>query len=209
MPWGVIVEHTLPVDSGLPAFFDAIPSILFLTDGNVRILEANRSAREWLHLDYWQPLSHSSGETLHCIFPREARGHCGTTEFCPRCVIRQSVEAVVAGRPAPRRVAHMILERDGRSQDRWFLVGASLLPLDGRELVLLALEDITQLVELRELLPLCPGCGGKRDLADPVAQAQVFLRKHPDFLLAHELCVDCQQKAPAGPGPLDGTEDTT
>ena len=209
MPRGVIVEHSLPVDSGLPVFFDAIPTILFLTDGDVRILEANRTAREWLALDHWQPLSHLGGDALRCIFPREPGGRCGTTEFCPRCVIRQSVEAVAARRPAPRRVAHMILEREGRSEDHWFQVAASPFALDGRELVLLALEDITQLVELRELLPLCPGCGEKRDVADPVAQARVFLRKHPDFLLAHELCADCQRKAPAGSGPLDGAEDAT
>ena len=209
MPWGAIVEHTLPVDSGLHAFFDAIPSILLLADGDVRILEANRAAREWLDLDHGQSLNQLGGETLRCIFPRETGGVCGKTEFCRSCVVRQSVERAAAHRPAPRRVAHMILERGDRSEDHWFLVGASTLALDGRELVLLSLEDISQLVELRELLPLCPGCGERRDVADPEAQARVFLRRHPDFLLAHELCPECQRKAPACPVPLDRAEDAT
>jgi hypothetical protein len=69
--------------------------------------------------------------------------------------------------------------------------------------VLVVLDDATQLVELRELLPLCPGCGASRESSDPIGQARVFLRKHPDFLLADELCTECRQRPPDGIGPED------
>ncbi len=191
------MEPLLPKDSPLPAFIDAIPSPVFLTDGDVRILEANRAARELLGDQIEAQWHQRGGDALHCVFARDAPDGCGTTEFCPACVLRNSVEAVHAGQPAPRRVAHMILGPADHSQDLWFQVSASPLALDGRKLVLIVLEDVTQLVELRELVPFCPGCGQVRGLKDLESQARIFRRRHPDFLLAQELCPDCRRKPPA------------
>jgi hypothetical protein len=97
----------------------------------------------------------------------------------------------------------MIVGADGHSEDRWFQVSASALALGDRKLVLVVLEDATQLVELRALLPLCPDCGTTRETSDPLGQARIFLRKHPDFLLADELCAECRQRAPEGSEPED------
>ncbi len=191
------MEQPILKDSTLVAFLDAIPSPVILTDGDVRIFEANRSARELLAGELERQLHPRGGEALHCVFARDAANGCGTTEFCPACVLRNSVEAVKAGRPAPRRVAHMILGSRDRSEDRWFQVSAAPLALDGRELVMVVLDDVTQLIELRELVPFCPGCGQARELKEIRSQAEIFRRRHPDFLLAQELCPDCQRRPPA------------
>jgi PAS domain-containing protein len=190
------MEHLFPKDSVLPAVFDAIPSLLLLTDGDVKILEANRAARRVLGGEIEQQPPRRGGDVLECIFARDAHDGCGTSEFCPACVLRKSVETVIAGRPAPRRIAHMILGAGSRSEDHWFQVSASPLTLDGQQLVLLVLDDATELVELREMVPFCPGCGEVRDVAEMQSQAEIFRRRHPDFLLAQELCSDCERKPP-------------
>jgi len=199
------MEPLLPEGSSLLALLDAFPSPAVIADANVTVLEANRAARQWLGDGVGTQLSLPPGSLLHCIFPQDSRGDCGTTEFCSSCVLRRSMEAVAAGRPAPRRLAHMILGTAGSSEDRWFLISASPLTLEGRKLVLVVLEDATQLVELRELLPLCPGCGASREASDLLAQARVFLRKHPDFLRADELCAECRRRPPEGLRPEDET----
>ena len=199
------MEPLSPQGTSLLALLDAFPSLAFIADTDATVLEANWSARQWLGDEAGTRLSRLPGDLLHCVFPHESRGDCGTTEFGPSCVLRRSIEAAAAGRPAPRRVAHMILGATGRSEDRWFQVSASPFAHEGRKLVLVVLEDATQLVELRELLPLCPGCGESREASDPLAQARVFLRKHPDFLFADELCTGCRQRPPEGLGPEDGT----
>jgi PAS domain-containing protein len=198
------MEQLLPEGSSLLALLDAFPSLAFIADANVTVLEANRAAREWLGDGVGTRLGLPTGAVLRCIFPQESRGDCGTTEFCSSCVLRRSIEAAVSGRPAPRRVAHMIIGEAGRTEDRWFLVSASPLALNGRRLALVVLEDATQLVELREFLPLCPGCGVGRESSDLLAQARVFLRKHPDFLRADELCAECRRRPPEGAGLEDG-----
>jgi hypothetical protein len=194
----------MPKDFDLRPLLDAIPSLVFITDGDVKILEANRAARVWLGHAMEQQPSERGGDLIHCIFARDSQDGCGTTEYCAACVIRKSVEAVKLGRPAPRRVAHMILERANGSEDRWFQVSASPLALDGGDLVLLVLEDVSELAELREMIPFCPGCGEAREVADPRSQAQVFIRKHPDFLLAQELCPHCRSTPPADLGQEEG-----
>ena len=197
------MEPLLLEGSSLLALLDAIPSPAFIAGADVTVLEANRSARQWLGNGIGTRLGLPIGAVLQCIFPRDSRGDCGATEFCPSCVLRQSIEAVAAGRPAPRRLAHMIVGATGQPEDRWFQVSASPLALGIRNLVLVVLEDATQLVELRELLPLCPGCGANRESSDLLAQARIFLNKHPDFLRADELCTECRQRPPEGIGPED------
>jgi hypothetical protein len=197
------MEPPVPERSRLLALLDAFPSLAFIATADATVLEANRSAREWLGDGVVTRLGLPAGAVLQCIFPHDSRGDCGTTEFCPSCVLRRSIEAAVSGRPAPRRMAHMILGPAGQAEDRWFLVSASPLALDDRKLVLVVLQDATQLVELRELLPLCPGCGASRESSDRLAQTRVFLRKHPDFLHADELCDECRHRPPEGDGPLD------
>jgi hypothetical protein len=198
------MEPLLPEGSSLLAMLDAFPSLAFIADADATVLEANRAARQWLGGDAGMRLHLPPGDVLQCVFPHDSRGNCGTTDFCPSCVLRRSIEAVLSARPAPRRLAHMIVKTAGQPEDRWFQVNASPFALEGRKLVLVVLEDVTQLVELRALLPFCPGCGATREAADPLGQARVFLRKHPDFLLADELCTECRQRPPEGVGLEDG-----
>jgi hypothetical protein len=199
------MEPLLPQGSSLLALLDAFPSLAFIADADATVLEANRAARQWLGDRAPTQLGQTVGNTFQCIFPRDSRGDCGTTDFCPSCFVRRSIEAALSGKPAPRRVAHMIIGADGHTEDRWFQVSASPLALGDRKLVLVVLEDATQLVELRALLPLCPGCSASLEASDPIGQARVFLRKHPDFLLADELCTECRQRPPEDIGPDDVT----
>jgi hypothetical protein len=201
------MERPLPEGSSLLALLDAFPSLAFIADTDATILEANRTARQWLNDEAGTQLGLPPGDVLRCLFPREARGSCGATEFCRSCILRGCIESAAAERPTPRRVAHMILGAPGKYDDRWFQVNASPLPLDGRKLVLVVLEEVTQLVELRELLPFCPGCGADRQQPDPLGQARAFLRRHPEFILADELCDTCRRKPPEGLGPAGEAAD--
>ncbi|HVP14208.1 MAG TPA: PAS domain-containing protein, partial [Terriglobales bacterium] len=183
--------------SELLALLDAMPAPVFLTDDDVAVLEANRSGRELVGGGNGTDLHRRGGEVLGCLFARESEHGCGTTEYCPPCVIRNSVRAACEGRPAPRRIVHMMLPGgDEGSIDLWFQVSATPIELQGRKVVVLVLDDVTQIVELRELAPFCTGCGRPREVPGVAVQARIFVRKHPDFLLAQELCADCQRQAP-------------
>jgi PAS domain-containing protein len=200
------MEHAIPKNSVLRSVLDAIPSLVFLTDGNVKILDANRAAREWLGTESGRSFGQLGGEILRCVVARDAENGCGSGDCCPACAIRRSVGVVNAGRTVHRQPAHMVIETGKRSEDHWFLVSASPVVLDGQGLVMLVLEEVSQLVELRESLPFCPGCGRPRGDALASQQAEHFLWKHAGFWFPHELCADCLREHSPSSTRLHGAE---
>ena len=194
------MESPIPENSTARALLDAIPMPVFLADRDVRLVEANLAARRWLRSEDALELQRLGGDVLRCVFALDSAGGCGTTEACPTCVIRESVESAAPGQAPRHRVAHAILETAEGVEDRWFRVGATPVTLDGRDLVLLTLEDATRHVELREVLPLCPGCGKTpREPAAVLREAQAYLQRHPGVWSVQELCPDCQRTRPPVP----------
>ena len=141
----LIPEGTIP-----RALLDAIPSSIFITDSDVRILDVNRAGRGLLGPESELRFGRPGGELLHCLFHAHSQEGCGKTDYCSGCVVRESVAAVKPGVAAPRRTAHMILVQDGSSRDCWFLISAAPLVLESRDLILLVMEDVTRIVEARE-----------------------------------------------------------
>jgi PAS domain-containing protein len=141
----LIPEGTIP-----RALLDAIPSAIFITDSDVRILDVNRAGRGLIGPEHELRFGQRGGELLHCLFHAHSQAGCGRTDYCSGCVVRESVAAVKPGVAAPQRTAHMILVGDGGSRDVWFLVSAAPFVYERRELVMLVMADVTRIVESRE-----------------------------------------------------------
>ncbi len=194
------MDSPLSESPSLRAICDAIPSLVFLADRDVQVLDANRAARQWLQVEPGTSLCRAGGEVMRCVFALNSAGGCGTTEACPTCVLRESVTNTRPGRPGTSRVAHMVLETPQRAEDRWFRVTATPVVLDGRDLVLVNMEDVSQLVELREVLPVCPGCGtSPRDAKEVLREARAYLARHPGHWSTSELCPECMRTKPPAP----------
>jgi PAS domain-containing protein len=61
------MEPLLPEGSSLLALLDAFPSLAFIADADATVIEANRSARQWLGDGVGTLLARPFGEVLHCI----------------------------------------------------------------------------------------------------------------------------------------------
>lgn len=189
------MEGLFPPGSAMRALLDALPTVVLVTDRNARVLDLNRAARDLVGDEPGGVLP--PGDVLHCTFAHEPGG-CGHNEACVSCLIRGSVEGLATGGERVPRLAHAVLRNGGPARDYWFRVAASPLAHEGRDLVLLAMEDVTQFVELREVLPLCPGCGSARDPQEIAQEARLYLKRHPGALAARELCPRClRETAPA------------
>jgi hypothetical protein len=190
------MKPLIPPDSALRTALDAIPSYILITDGEYRILDTNRAARALSCPGDALELNKRMGDAMRCVFARDASQGCGTSEFCPSCVLRSTARRALAGESVRGQLGHMILTQDGDSTDFWFTVSAAAIALEGRDVVLVTLEDVTELVETREFLPLCPGCMEKRELGNQESQAHEFLMRHPGALLPQELCTTCNPDPP-------------
>lgn len=175
----------------LRSVLDAIPSLVFLVDHKARILDANRIAKRVFDGQGSVILRRLCGEVLHCIHDQESEEGCGKTDFCKDCVVRNSVEAAAAGAPPSRRTHHMKLEIAGKVRDVWFLVAATPFKHEGQPMVMLVLEDITELAELRRLIPMCSYCRRVRDDTDFWHSVEEYLHKYTHVEFSHGLCPDC------------------
>lgn len=180
-----------PVDRGnLRWVLDAMPHTVWVVGDDLRVVDANREARRLLEMDSIAPPGPLCGDVLLCVNALSGQDRCGTTEKCPHCHVRQSVVTALKGVRSPRKVGRMRLRAaDG---DRWAWVGVTATPFPSPpRLALLVIEDVTELVELRHLLPMCSHCHRVRDDEDYWQSVEQYLSRNTDVMFTHGLCPDC------------------
>lgn len=172
---------------------DAVPSILMVVDEDVRVLYRNKAARSLLSGD--KIYSRRAGDVMHCIHSSDSPGGCGTGPHCADCVLRGSVNTSFSGKPVVRAPTEVRVSAQGREVVLPALISASPFSMDGQVYSLVVLEDISELAELRSLLPICSSCKKVREADGSWESVEVYLRRHvPQSPLSRGLCPDCLKK---------------
>jgi hypothetical protein len=173
------------------SLFDAIALPIFLVDDDVRIFDFNAAAAELLNQEKGKVLKRRGGEALHCIHSAEG---CGRAPQCQDCVVRNSVRAASQGNRLVRQQAQMELLEGGRSQKIQLLVTATPVVVQARRLVLLILEDISELLNLRRLLPICSQCKRIRDDQEYWQSRETYMTPRLHLDLTHGICPVCAEQ---------------
>jgi diguanylate cyclase (GGDEF)-like protein len=148
--------------------FDSIPSMLFIVDDDVRIMHMNAAARKFNGCDSLHNLPNSGGQVLSCINVVHDANACGKTEHCRECLVRRSVGAASRGRSIFREAIKMErLDKRG-NHDVHFMVTASPFMHEDRPLILLILEDISELKQAEEKLQRMNELLEKKATIDPL-----------------------------------------
>lgn len=182
-----------PEDEFLRAVLDANPSLMFVLDEDVRILEFNRAASQFLSAGREQVLRQRGGEALHCLHSTETPEGCGHAPHCQTCVVRNSVKESFRGQSVVRRKAKMELLSGGKARDLYVLVTTSPFRFGRQPLALLVIEDITELEEIRGIIPICSKCKKIRDDQQYWAELESYFKEHMDLDFTHGLCPECFQ----------------
>lgn len=177
---------TRPYPRGI---FDSIPLPMFILDSDVRILDQNTAAAQLLGSDPELALYRRGGDAMHCI-RAEPKG-CGQNECCKQCVIRSSVKQALEGQKTHRRLHKAELRRQDETVVIDLLVTTT--PLLGEEVpqVLMILEDISELVTLRGLIPICARCKKVRDDKEYWQSIENYLEAHTNLEFTHGYCPKC------------------
>lgn len=88
----------------------------------------------------------------------------------------------------------MQLENRSKSQRVMFLVSGSRFEYESRKFVILTLEDVTELVELRGIIPICMHCRKVRDDENYWQRVEDYFRKHSKIRFTHGICPDCKKE---------------
>jgi nitrogen fixation/metabolism regulation signal transduction histidine kinase len=182
------------------AVLEALPIPVFLVDEDMRIATCNPAAAAYLASTEAAIGHRRGGEVLHCL--HSANG-CGRGAGCGDCVIRQVVGAVFHGHRTTRQKADLQLLHDGRMRDVQLWLTATPFYQQGRQWALVVLEDVTELMTLRGLLPICANCKKVRDSQQYWHEVTAYLHEHLNLAFTHGLCPECSREIlreiPCGP----------
>ncbi|MCX5791144.1 MAG: hypothetical protein NTY45_02845 [Elusimicrobia bacterium] len=172
---------------------DAVPSILLVVDEDVRVFYRNNAARALLKGE--KIYGGRAGEIMHCIHSEDVPAGCGRGPNCGDCVVRNAVNAAFAGKDVHRRRTDITVKAGEKTLRIPALVSASAFILEGKRYSLLVIEDISELIELRSLLPICAACKKIRNEDGEWESIEIYLKKHlPGTNLTHGLCQACARK---------------
>ncbi len=173
--------------------FDVIPSIVLVVDEDVRIMEFNRAAAELPGKERVAVLQLRGGEALDCLHARDVPNGCGHGPFCSDCVIRNSVGEAYKGDKVVRQRHKMELIRNKKVTQIYALISAGQFLYQNTRLVLLIIEDISEIIELRNIIPICAVCKKVRNDNDYWMKVESYFHKNMGIDFSHCLCPDCFQ----------------
>jgi len=189
------MDRNLLANAGfLKGIFDAIPAMLLIVDDDVRILHINATASTGLGLNIKDIHYKRGGEALHCIHATDVAEGCGRADVCRECIIRNAVNNAIAGGTTYRKAARMELVSNGATTELQLLVTAAPFRFEDKAYVLLTLENISELVQLKSLLPICMNCKKIKNDEGYWKDIAVYLNQHLDVDFSHGLCNECMAK---------------
>jgi hypothetical protein len=88
----------------------------------------------------------------------------------------------------------MTLKHGDNTVDKQFVISAVPFKYQDSLLTILIMEDITELVALRSLMPICAWCKKIRNDQNYWESVEQYLHKHFDADFTHGICPECVQK---------------
>jgi diguanylate cyclase (GGDEF)-like protein/PAS domain S-box-containing protein len=131
----------------LHTLLDAMPSMLFVVDSDVRIMHVNAAASKLIGGDISAVLMHRGGGVLHCIHAGETPEGCGRSASCKSCVIRNSVTEAIKGKQVFRAPTKMDLVTQDGIKEVHYQITATPFAYGSNNFALLAIEDASELKE--------------------------------------------------------------
>ena len=139
-----IEEQLIQEQNNFIKIFSAAPVGLLLLDENSIISKTNKAVSNLVLRDPGDIIGKRAGGGLGCVHSMETPDGCGFSESCPDCVLRKSVEeALKDGTSVHGAVVNPTLLIDGMLQERWLMVSAEPVELNGTRNVIVAVEDIS------------------------------------------------------------------
>lgn len=192
-PWASAHDPALAA-----AVLDASPAATFVVDADARVLLLNRAARRALGLDpaddAGRILGQKGGDLLGCVNALASPTGCGGSPACHDCVVRGAVRGAAAGSSIVRGRTSLQVERPEGFDEVSYLVSAAPARIDGRAVVILTLEDLSELAMLTSFLPICFHCRRVRDGENLWRSVEEYLKARGDIDFTHILCSQCLEK---------------
>lgn len=173
---------------------EAIPTPLLVVDDDVRIIAFNRAASPLMGEKPEMALKTRAGEVLHCFHSTDSPEGCGRGEECGSCVVRGSVNESLLGKAVVRKRTQMDLVMGDSVNRVYVLVTTAPFSFRDEPLVILTIEDISDVIELKSMLPICASCKKVRDDTQYWHGVEEYFKGKIDVDFTHCICPECARK---------------
>jgi hypothetical protein len=92
-----------------------------------------------------------------------------------------------------RRRTKLDIIRDGHKTELYALITCSPFRYRDRPHVLLVIEDLSIIAELKRMIPICSVCRQVQDEKESWSRIEVYFKKQWDVDFSHGLCPRCYQ----------------
>lgn len=173
---------------------DAIPAFVFAVDEDVRIIAYNSAAEALLDSNHIASINVRAGEALHCIHSFEVPQGCGCAPVCKDCVIRNAVTSAYGGDKVSRKRAKIELSIAGQTAEIFAVITASPFVFDGKKRVLLLIEDISELIAIQDIVPICMKCKKVQSVDEFWTALESYFKKNWGIDFSHGYCPECGEE---------------
>ena len=166
-----------------------------MIDGDAQVELVNKCALEQKNLLRAYTYRDRMGNVMGCINALSCRDGCGGSRNCVDCPVRKAVGEAIEGKNVFRDQAVFQLLVDGQYVPVHIWITASLLRYNGRDFIVMILEDIAEMIQETKLVPICQMCGKVGDGVEYHESLNAYIqgRFHSDG--KNDLCDDCKAKA--------------
>lgn len=181
--------------AGLPqVVLEAIPVPILAVDRQCRLVWANAQARAYLPALEQEPRATGVGNLLRCLYADCQPGGCGAGLACKDCVISRTLRRAFAGQAVTREKATVQVRTADGHDTVHLQVTAAPLRFEATDLALLIIQDISELIRLRSLIPICASCKRVRDDSQYWRSVDEYFHDRLDVDFSHGICPSCRDK---------------
>jgi len=170
--------------------FDEMPIVAFVVDADVRIKAANVEAKRVIS-DETGIYDKRGGEVLKCVHSSVHESGCGHAPECKNCLIRNSIIKARDGAKTYRLHSVLKLEKPEGSILFHALITATPFSYDNEAFYLLMIENVNELMMLKNLIPICSNCKKIRDDDDFWTTVEQYFNTYISVDFTHSVCPDC------------------
>ncbi len=182
------------MESYYQTILNAIPLMIFVVDGDVRIHDLNDAAAKAFNIDKVTVMKQRGGEVLHCLHSHDAPKGCGNGAACKSCIIRDSVMKSLQGQDVHRRRTKVELLLGETRKKLDLLITTSPVPGSDESLALLIIEDISEFSKLKDIIPICMCCKKIRNDEEYWANVEEYFYDYIGVDFTHGICPSCMKK---------------
>lgn len=182
------MERLLEKDSFIKVLFETIPSWVFVLDPEWQVHAANKAAKEFTGWSIDKRHLERCGHVVGCMHHDEDPRGCGYTHSCITCIIRISALESIRGKSTHRKKGKIELSS---GQTINVVVSSSSFQYEGHSYAAVIVEDISLIVELQGLIPICASCKRIRDDGGYWNRLEMYIENNSEAEFTHDICPDC------------------